>query len=246
MASMNDPRADSDRWDITRRATFLATVRLFQGIPEESLSAIAARFHARRVANGEFLFLEGDQALAVSLLAEGRIKVIRETEDGREVIVRLIQPGDIFGGAGGWGESRYPASAVALADGVVLQLSASEFQELLATSPEFAHAVIRELGARLREAEARIRDLQIERAEQRIARTLLRLAGKTGIKTPQGVEIGIALSRQDLADLSGTNLSTASRTVSAWNRRGLINAGRERFTIEQPHALVAIAEDLPA
>jgi CRP-like cAMP-binding protein len=59
-----------------------------------------------------------------------------------------------------------------------------------------------------------------------------------------GIEINLPLSRQDLAELSGTTLSTASRTLSAWDRRGIIIAQRERVTIVKPHQLVAIAEDL--
>jgi len=104
--------------------------------------------------------------------------------------------------------------------------------------------VIRELAQRLREAEARISELQTERAERRIARALLRLASKTGVQTEDGVEIGLRLTRQDLAELAGTTLSTASRTLSAWDRAGLIIAGRERVVIREMHRLVALAEDL--
>ena len=107
-------------------------------------------------------------------------------------------------------------------------------------------AVIRELGARLREAEARLRDLQTERVERRIARTLVRLASQAGIRTERGIELALPLSRQDLAELAGTTLSTASRTLSGWDSRGIVASGRERITILQPHALVALAEDLPA
>lgn len=241
-----EPTSGSERWGAARCAAFLPTVRLFQGLPEEIVGAVAARMRPRQVPQGGFVFLEGDEAKAVSLLAVGRVKVVQETEEGREVILRVIQPGDIFGGAGGWGETFYPATAVALRDAVVLQIPAREFTALVSGYPEFALAVIRELGTRLREAEARIRDLQTQRAEQRLARALLRLVAKTGVKTAAGIEIGLPLSRQDLAELAGTTLHTASRTLSAWDRRGLIIAGRERVTIVKGHELVAIAEDMAA
>lgn len=234
----------SGRWDLTRRARFLETVRLFAGLPPNTLTAVAGRLRQQRLHAGEFAFIEGDRAEAVCVLASGRIKVIRETEEGREVILRMIQPGEVFGGAGGWGQPCYPASAVALEDALVLLLPAAEFVGLVGRYPDFAQAVIYELGARLREAEARIRDLQTERAARRIARALLRLANKTGVRTEAGIEIGLPLSRQDLAELAGTTLSTASRTLSAWDREGLIVAGRERVVIVKTHALVAIAEDL--
>jgi CRP-like cAMP-binding protein len=116
---------------------------------------------------------------------------------------------------------------------------------LIGEQPDFALAVVAELGRRLREAEARIRDLQSERVERRIARALLRLANKTGVQAAEGIEVGVPLTRQDLAELAGTTLTTASRTLSAWDQQGIVASRRERVTILRPHALVAIAEDLP-
>jgi len=219
-------------------------VRLFHSLPPGVLHQLAAAFHHHRYPRGAFVFLEGEPAHAFNLLAVGRIKVVRETDDGREIILRLITPGEIFGGAGVWGEPTYPASAIAQEDAVVLQMPAAAFATLLESTPSFALALIRELATRLREAEARIRDLQAERVERRLARVLLRLAHKTGVKTPNGVAIGIPLTRQDLAELAGTTLSTASRTLSAWDQQGIVEAGRERVTIRKPHALTAIADEL--
>jgi CRP-like cAMP-binding protein len=228
------------------RAAFLAGVRLFQELPPALLRDIASRFRLKSVARGGFVFLEGDPARSLNLLAAGRVKVVQETEEGKEVILRQIEPGEIFGGAGGWGAATYPASARAQEDATVLQLPADAFATLVREQPTFALAVIRELGARLREAEARIRDLQSERVERRLARALLRLANKTGVQVEGGggIEIGVPLTRQDLAELAGTTLSTASRTLSAWDHQGIIAAGREKVTIIRPHALVTIAEEL--
>lgn len=234
------PRSERDE-----RLGFLARASVFRQLPETVLRDIAALAHIRRLSRGEFVFLEGEPATTLSLLVAGRVKLVRETEDGREVILRLLRPGEIFGGAGVWGESSYPATAIAQDNAVVLQLPVNALQTLLATHPELGLAIIRVLAARLHEAEARIRDLQTERVERRIARVLLRLANKTGRRTAHGIDIGVPLSRQDLAELSGTTLSTASRTLSAWNQRGIVAAARERVTILDSHRLVALAEDLP-
>jgi len=205
----------------------------------------AAVIQPRAIRRGEAVFLEGEEASAFHVLAVGRVKLVRETDEGQEVILRLIQVGEVFGGAGIWGEPRYPASAFAQEDSIILQLSTPTFITLLHAHPEIAFAIIRLLAGRLRDAEARIRDLQTAQVEQRIANVLLRLAGKTGVKTATGIKIGIPLTRQDLAELSGTTLSTASRTLSGWHQQGIIQAGRERVTILQPHALVAISEKIP-
>jgi CRP-like cAMP-binding protein len=231
-------------WDVSERVGFLSGAPLFAQLPAPVLEEVAAHFRVKRVPRGDFVFLEATPATSLNLLAEGQVKVIRETDEGQEVILRLIEPGEIFGGAGGWGEATYPASARAQESAVVLQLPAESFRDLIAHQPTFALAVVQELGQRLRTAEARIRELQTERVERRIARALLRLANKTGVKTEAGIELGSRLTRQDLAELAGTTLSTASRTLSAWDQQGIVQAGRERVTILEPHRLVAIAEDL--
>ena len=232
-------------WGLEDRLGFLGGVPLFGGLAPDMVRSIAQRFSVKIVERGGFVFLEGDRATSLNVLAEGRVKVIRETDEGREVILRQIDPGEIFGGAGGWGSATYPASARAQERSVVLRLPSEQFTALMREEPDFALAVVAELGRRLREAEARIRDLQSERVERRLARALLRLANKTGTKGAEGIELGVPLTRQDLAELAGTTLSTASRTLSAWDQQGIVASARERVTILRPHALVAIAEDLP-
>lgn len=232
------------RWDEAARTAFLTTVPLFRNLAPPTVHAVAARFHARGIARNEFLFLAGQPADVFHILAEGRVKVVKATDDGREVILRLIAPGEMFGGAGVWDAPVYPATAVATEDAIVLQMPSRAFVALLDTYPDVARAVMRELALRLREAEARIRELQTERVERRIARVVLRLANKTGRRTERGIELGVPLSRQDLAELAGTTLSTASRTLAAWDQQGIVEAGREKVTILRAHELMAIAEEL--
>jgi CRP/FNR family transcriptional regulator, nitrogen oxide reductase regulator len=219
---------------------FLRSVRLFSGLAPEVIQAVAERFRARHLRRGEFAFLEGDRADALNLLVTGRIKVVRETEAGREAIIRLIEPGEIFGSAGGWGEPVYPASAVAQEEAEILRLPAERFLELIRSEPDFAVAVVAELGARLRDAAERIRDLQTEQVEQRIARALVRQARKAVPAASGALEL--SLSRKDLAELSGTTLSTASRTLSDWARRGIVAGGRERVRVLDVEALMALAD----
>ena len=241
---MTPRTSPSQAWDVAQRVAFLSNAPLFGQLPRDAVEQVAGHFRVKRVQRGGFVFLEGAPASSLNVLAEGRVKVIRETDEGQEVILRLIQCGEIFGGAGGWGEATYPASARAQEDAVVLQLPADSFSDLIARQPGFAMAVVHELGQRLRTAEARIRELQTERVERRIARVLLRIANKTGVKTETGIELGSPLTRQDLAELAGTTLSTASRTLSAWDQQGIVEAGREHVKIVRPHELLAIAEDL--
>ncbi|HET8524122.1 MAG TPA: Crp/Fnr family transcriptional regulator [Thermomicrobiales bacterium] len=235
----NDPpqRATHDREPLRR-------VPLFKRLSDTTLAQLHAQGSIRRIKRGSYIFLEGAPADAVHVLLSGHVKIVRQTDDGQEVILRVIPPGEIFGGAGGWGEGVYPATAAALADSTILRITVAAFEQLVTSQPDFAMAVIQELAKRLREAEHRISELQAERVERRIARTLLRLASKSGVRTTEGVEITLPLSRQHLAELAGATLSTVSRVLSGWDRQGVIHARREKIVIVRPHDLVAIAEDL--
>jgi CRP-like cAMP-binding protein len=97
----------------------------------------------------------------------------------------------------------------------------------------------------VRDFQDRVRELSTERVERRIARALIRLVRQAGKKVQEGVLIDLPLSRQDLAEMSGTTLFTVSRTLSQWESKGLIQSGRERVVVRNPHGLVSIAEDLP-
>lgn len=238
MAEAPAPGQRTRTWTVERRTGLLAAAPPFARLPAATIGGMAALFRPREVPRGGFVFHEGDPATAVNVAAEGRIKIVRETDAGRQVILRLIHPGEPFGVSGGWGGATYPASARALDDAVVLQLPAREFNRLLGDHPALALAVIADLAARLREAEARILDLGTEGVEARIARSLLRLASPPAHGEPPAA---VALSRQDLADLTGATLSTVSRTLAAWHRRGIVAALRERVLLLDRAALTSIA-----
>ena len=227
----------TDPWDARRRANLLAEVRLFAGLPPAAIDDLATRFKPRAVPRAGFILLEGDPAGTLHLVAEGRVKIVRETAGGKQVILRLIHPGEPFGLSGIRGGATYHASAQALDRVLLLQLPVGELRELLASHPPIALALIDELASRLREAEGRILDLQTEGVESRLARTLLRLASPASSTPP----VTLAISRQDLADLCGTTLTTASRTLSAWHRQGFVLALREKVVVVDRTPLETIA-----
>jgi CRP-like cAMP-binding protein len=101
------------------------------------------------------------------------------------------------------------------------------------------------LGARYHEMQTRLREIATERVEQRIAHAILRLAKHAGRTTPNGIEISIPLSRQDLAEMSGTTLHTVSRVLSAWESAGHVDTGRRRVMVRKLDALEGVAAMAP-
>ncbi len=226
-------------WGVEQRVALLTPVPLFAVLPPHARQELAQRFHPRKFPRSAFVFHEGQPADTVHIVAAGRLKTVRTTNDGHQIVLRLINPGELLGVASGWGGGLYSTSARTLDPTVVLQLPTQVFTDYLDRYPSLAQAVINDLGARLREAEERILDAESANVEMRLARALLRL---TTLPTPAPPATTIALSRQDLGDLTGTTLSTASRVLSSWHRRGLIFALRERVEILDRAGLTSIAK----
>jgi CRP-like cAMP-binding protein len=223
-----------------------ARASIFSGLGDDALRSIAACFTARRFPRDADLLVEGDSAEIYFLLAEGRVKVTQASAEGFEVILHLLGPGDLVGALSNLDEGTYPATATALTDVVAFAIAPADFDAILERYPSVAIQLLRFAASRLRANHARLRELATERVERRIARTLARLAGQIGERTEQGIVLGAPLSRQDLAELTGTTLFTVSRTLKEWERRGILIAGREQVTLLNTHALVAIGEDLPS
>src|SRR5215831_5304736 len=98
------------------------------------------------------------------------------------------------------------------------------------------------LAVACHEAQARVLEISSEQAEQRVARVLLPLAKQAARKTEAGIEIDFPISRQDVAEMTGTTLHTVSRILSAWEQQGLVEGGRQRIVLRDPHALFGLAE----
>lgn len=215
---------------------------IFSGLSPEELDALLAESKSHRHPKGSDVFTQGEPALSFFVLVEGRVRAVKLTPDGGQVVVRFVGPGEIFGVAPAIGVSDYPATANAVVDSLSLSWPVSAWPRLIAKYPSLAGRTMQAVGARLQDAHDRIIEMSTEQVEQRVARTLLRLAQQAGRKVEQGVQIDFPISRQDVAEMTGTTLHTVSRILSAWEARGLVEGGRQRIVIKQPHQLFLMAE----
>jgi CRP-like cAMP-binding protein len=142
-------------------------------------------------------------------------------------------------------EANYPITAQAAEPCQLIYWPKDALRELVGRFPRLSINAMQLMAMRVREYQDRFRELATERVERRLARALIRLASQTGKKTEEGVLIDMPLTRQDLAEMTGTTLFTASRVLSQWEAQGLVKSGRERVVIVFPHGLVRIADDLP-
>jgi CRP-like cAMP-binding protein len=234
--------ADRDGADVAGR---LARVPLFEGLPADVLAHLVTRAEAKQLDAGAFFFNEGDAADEMFVLTSGRVKLTQLTPEGHQVVLRLISAGDAFGGVGAFGDPQYPVSAEAIELSTALGWKSATMRAIMEEYPAVAMNALHFVAGRLHDLQRRYRQLMTERVERRIARALLRLVREAGRRVDAGVEIDFPISRQDIAEMTGTTLYTVSRLLSAWESKGIVHSQRQRVILAKPRVLSAIAEDLP-
>ena len=223
----------------------LRKLDIFNGLTEADLQKMLDSARQRSYNAGQYIFMQGDPTEAMYVLKSGRVKLIQVTPDGQQVLLRLINPWDLFAVVALIEKSNYPISAEAVEDCQVIYWPKPVLMELVKQIPALSLNAMHLMAERLQEYQDRFRELSTERVERRVARAILRLANQTGRLVPEGVLIDLPLTRQDLAEMTGTTLFTVSRILSQWEQQGLVISGREKIIIRFPHGLVRIAEDLP-
>jgi CRP-like cAMP-binding protein len=222
--------------------SLLSSVEMFHGLDEPALDDVLRAAQRRRIKRGETVFRQGDEARSFYVLVDGRLKVAQTTPEGQQVVVRFIGPREMFGCVAVSGGASYPGTATAMGDSFAIGWSQATTEGLMRRHPQIALNALGTVGNRLQDAHSRVRELSTERVDQRIAHALLRLSQQAGKPVSGGVEIEFPLSRQDVAEMTGTTLHTVSRTLSQWQQEGIVQVGRQRVTIRDAAALLRIAD----
>ncbi|MDO8396619.1 MAG: Crp/Fnr family transcriptional regulator [Bradyrhizobium sp.] len=222
--------------------SLVAHLPLFAGFGTEELSDILREARSVRFARNSPVFEEGQDAHSFFVLLHGHVRATKTTPGGEQVVVRYVAPGETFGVAMAIGLPRYPATATAVDDSVVLAWPSATWPRLVAKFPALATNTLQTIGSRLQETHTRVVEMSTQQVERRVAHALLRLAKQSGRKVEHGIEIDFPISRQDIAQMTGTTLHTVSRILSGWESRGLIEGGRQRIVLREPHKLFVLAE----
>jgi CRP-like cAMP-binding protein len=219
----------------------LERTELFRGVAAQTLRSIHAVSHRKRFSASEVVFCQGAAATNLYIVSVGRLRATQTTADGQQIIIRYLGPGEVAGYAVLSEAAMHPGTVTAVDDSHLIGWSSGDIKKIMSEHAAIGMNAIVLLGARYRELQVRLRELSTERVEQRVAHTILRLAAQAGRRTSRGVEIVFPLSRQDLAELSGTTLHTVSRIFSAWEGNGIVDCGRRRVIITKLDSLASIA-----
>jgi len=224
--------------------SLIANLDVFSGLAAADLDHIVDAARPVRIEKGASLFEQDQEADRFFVLLDGRVRVLKTTPDGQQVTVRYIMPGELMGIAHALGRATYPATALAVLDCVALGWQSRLWAEFASAYPAFAMNTNRTIGSRLSDAHTQIVDMATRQVEQRIAHCLLRLVKQSGRKTGEGILIDFPISRQDIAEMTGTTLHTVSRALAAWEAKGLVVSKRQQVTVANPHELLLIADGL--
>ncbi|WMD22854.1 Crp/Fnr family transcriptional regulator [Achromobacter seleniivolatilans] len=223
----------------------LRNLDLFRPLSDAQLETALHGAAPCRLEAGALAYVQGAPGAHFFVLLQGFLKVSQVTPEGEQIIVRYVNPGDMFGLACAMGQTCYPATVQAVQESLCLAWPAAAWTPFTASHPQLGAIALQTMGHRLQDAHQRIQELSNDEVEQRVARTLLRLINQSGRPTHDGIDVGFPITRQDIAEMTGTTLHTVSRLLSDWKQRGIVASGRKRIVLRSPAALARLCEHTP-
>ena len=205
---------------------------IFSKLKEEEFEAISSLFDLKQYKNNETIFLEGDSSDNFYLVAAGSVKVLKHTVMGKDIILEMMSPGDVFGGVAVLDKKPYPASAEAMEAASVIKISRLDLLKIMEEYPVLKLEIVKYFSDKLRDAHEMLKNIATERVERRIASLLLKLSEKVGVADGEFIRIDFPLTRQEIAEMVGTTVETCIRTMSKFQKDGLVKSSNHRTMIK--------------
>lgn len=200
----------------------LVQAPLFLALDPEGAAALRASLTERSVAKGEIIFQEGEAGDRLYVILEGKVKLGRSSNDGRESLLAILGPGEMFGELSLFDPGPRTSTATALTDAVILALSNEQLRPWLAGRPEVAAALLQALARRLRRTNEAMADLVFSDVPGRVAKALMDLGEKFGEITAEGLMVTHDMTQEELAQLVGASRETVNKALADFAQRGWI------------------------
>jgi CRP-like cAMP-binding protein len=218
-------------------ASLLARAPLFAEVAAQDRDALATRLRPRAYGKGDVIFVHGDPGTHLCLVESGQVKLGFTSAMGREIILDLVGPGEVFGELALLDGAPRSADAVALEPTHLLLLHRDDFVRFVEEHPHFAMQLLATLSRRLRRDAELLQDGAFLDVSARLARTLLRLAQAQGPTGDEGRLVTPRLTQSDLAAMVGTTRETLNKWLSFFQQEGWVDWERSRVVVLQPQAL---------
>jgi len=209
----------------------LKKCEIFAELTDKELSKISALFEERSIKKDEYIFMEEDPSGWFYILSGGRVKIVKHSQSGKDIILEIISPGDVFGGVAVLDKKPFPASAQAMESASVVRISRRNIFDLMEEHPVLKLAIVKSFSDRLRNAHEMLKNIATERVERRIASLLLKLSEKVGIDDKGYKKLDFPLTRQEIAEMVGTTVETCIRTMSKYRKEGRVKSSGGRIFV---------------
>lgn len=213
----------------------------FRRLSAEDRTRVASVARLRNFERGEQVFSEGEPSDFFYSVASGRVKVVKMLPSGKEVILEVFGAGEPLGAVAVYEGRPFPASAVAMDDTTCILIPRASFFALLEQHPTLVRGILTGLTLRLIELTKRLAELSGGRVEARFARLFLKLAQDVGRRHADGTFVPLPLSRQELADMTGTTIETCIRIMSRWGKDEIVRTDKDGFIVIDTAALEVLA-----
>jgi len=193
---------------------------LFSALDDEAATALRASMSETRLRRGEVLFHEGDEGDKLYIVTEGKVKLGRTSSDGRENLLAIQGPGQMFGELSLFDPGPRSATVTAVTDATFSSLSHEDLLRWLDGRPAVARGLLAQLAGRLRKANDVVADLVFSDVPGRVAKALLDLATKFGVEAEDGLRVTHDLTQEELAQLVGASRETVNKALADFASRG--------------------------
>jgi CRP-like cAMP-binding protein len=209
----------------------LHSIPLFSELSDDDLKRVAEHTVSQVYKKDNMVLIEEEVGSTMFIILNGRVKISRISDEGREVILSILMDGDFFGEMSILDGQTRSANAVTLEDTELLIVRRENFLRILHDYPQVAINLLKELAHRLRRSDSQIKSLSLQNALGRVASTILRIADDSGIIKQGRVEISTMPPQQDLANMAGTSRETISRVIKSLTQLGYVKKEGSKLII---------------
>lgn len=226
----------------TEIAAVLGRTALLAGLSSAELQLLAARTVRKLFAAGELLFSEGEPCNGLHIIARGKVKIFKTSVGGREQVLAVNSPDETVAELPVFDNGPYPASAVAIEDAEIAFISRRDFRAYCMEHPEVALKVLAVAGARLRRLVGIVEELSFTTIRQRLVAVLVKLAQEEGRNTPDGIQVLLPASHQELANQLGTVRELISRNLMRLQAEGLLEVDARQIVVKDVKGLKSLLD----
>jgi len=228
--------------DIAARRAALSRSQLFQALQPAELDAVLAQAIVRRIPRNSIILRQGDASRGAHVIVSGRVRIATNSEDGREVTLTVLGPGEVIGEMAMLDGEEVSADVTAIEDCELLAIDRARFLAMLRADSGLCLRLMAVLCRRLRRSNAAVEDLALHDLPGRLGRLLLRLAKDYGGRSARGVRIEVRLSQKDLATIIGGSREKVNKQLRQWEQAGVLAKEGGHLVILRPETLASAEE----